>query len=223
MTITLSYIRQEAGNAATFVFEPNEPLTWQAGNSFHLEVPGDYAPIEHTFTISSAPADGHIAITTRPSNSAYKRSLFSLKPGDTLQANAFGGTFTWRETTLRPVFLASGIGITPFHAMLKQCILTGKRLPVVLLYASATDDIIFKTQLDAWAHQHPEFTVQYIVGERLSVPHITTHTDTGKSLFYVSGPSAMVDDISAGLLAHGVLDSQLVRDWFTGRLPESLA
>lgn len=218
MLIKLLHILPQAGNATTFVFEPTEPLTWQAGNSFHLEVPGDYAPIEHTFTISSAPAEGVIAITTRPSASPFKRSLFGLKPGDTVQATAFGGTFTWRDTTLRPVFLASGIGITPFHAMLKERVLRGQGLPLTLIYASATDDIIFKTQLDGWAAAHPEFNLHYIVGERLGASHVTARADTGKSLFYVSGPSAMVDDVSTALQAHGVLDSQLVRDWFTGNL-----
>lgn len=222
MTITLRDIIPQAGNATTFVFIPNEPLTWEAGNSFHLEVMGDYAPVEHTFTISSAPAEGVLAITTRPSDSQFKRGLFSLEPGSTLQANAFGGSFTWRETTLKPVFLASGIGITPFHAMLKQRVLTGQNLPITLIYASRTHDIIFKAQLDEWAANYPEFTVQYIVGERLNSGHIQARADTGKSLFYVSGPSSMVDDISAALQTHGVLDSQLVRDWFTGRLPESL-
>lgn len=222
MNLILRDIIQQPDDATTFVFTPDEPLTWEAGNSFHLEVMGDYAPIEHTFTISSAPAEGVIAITTRPSDSAYKRNLFALKPGDTLQANAFGGTFTWRDTTLHPVFLASGIGITPFHAMLKQRVLTGQNLPITLIYASRTGDIIFKTQLDEWAVSHPEFSVHYIVGERLGLGHVQAHANTNKSLFYVSGPSNMVDDVSAALQAHGVLDSQLVRDWFTGRLPELL-
>ncbi|HKX73558.1 MAG TPA: FAD-dependent oxidoreductase [Candidatus Saccharimonadales bacterium] len=220
MKLTLNHIRAEGGNAATFVFHLAEPLEWQAGHSFHLEVPGDYAPIEHTFTISSAPAEGVIAITTRPSDSPYKRSLFGLQSGENVEGNAFGGTFTWRETTLQPVFLASGIGITPFRAMLKQRVLTGERLPITLIYASATGDSIFKSELDQWATAYPEFSLHYIVGERLNFGHVLAATEPNKSLFYVSGPSLMVDDISAALQAHGVLDSQLVRDWFTGRLPD---
>lgn len=223
MFITLKHIQPQAGSAVTFVFEPTEPVAWQAGNSFHLEVPGDYAPIEHTFTISSAPTEKVIAITTRPSDSPFKRNLFGLAPGDTLQATAFGGAFTWRDTTLQPVFLASGIGITPFHAMLKQRVLHGQALPITLIYASATDDIIFKTQLDEWAAAHPELAVHYIVGERLGVSHIQPLADMGKSLFYISGPTAMVDDVTGALQSQGVLDSQLVRDWFTGRFPETLS
>lgn len=222
MRLTLDHIKQETATAATFVFIPAESLQWQAGNSFHLEVPGDYAPIEHTFTISSAPAEGVIAVTTRPSPSPFKRSLFNFTPGDTAEGNAFGGTFTWRDTTLRPVFLASGIGITPFHAMLKQRHMTGQDLPITLIYASATDDVIFKAELDQWASEHPEFTPHYVIGERLNLAHVQEHTDTNKSLFYISGPSAMVDDITASLQSHGVLDSQLVRDWFTGRFIDIL-
>lgn len=218
MIITLERVIPQAGNAATFVFTPEQPVMWEAGNSFHLEVPGDYAPIEHTFTISSAPAEKVIAITTRPSLSPFKRSLFSLQPGDSVEGNAFGGTFTWRETTLTPVFLASGIGITPFRAMLKQRVLTGQGLPITLIYASATDEIIFKEEIDTWAREYSEFSSHFVIGERLGLGHIQQYASTNKSLFYISGPSTMVDDVSAALSAHGLLDSQMVRDWFTGNL-----
>jgi ferredoxin-NADP reductase len=221
MTITLAQIIPQAGNATTFVFKPSMPTTWKAGNSFHLEIAGDYAPVEHTFTISSAPHERHIAITTRRSDSPFKRSLFAMRPGDQAEASAIGGTFTWRDTSLRPVFLASGIGITPFRAMLKQRVLTGQKLPITLLYGSATDDIIFKTELDEWNTDHPEFTVHHIIGERLRLSHIREYADAKKSLFYLSGPSAMVDDISAALLDDNVLEPQLVRDWFTGHLPDA--
>lgn len=221
MVITLEQSIPQAGNATTFVFIPSQPVAWEAGNSFHLEVMGDYAPIEHTFTISSAPAEQKIAITTRPSDSPFKRSLFALRPGDTVQANAIGGTFTWRESPLRPVFLASGIGITPFRAILKQRVLTGQNLPTTLVYASATHDIIFKDEIDAWAKNHPEFAVHYAVGERLGIGHVRQWADLSQSLFYVSGPSAMVDDISAALTASGAPESHLIRDWFTGRLAEN--
>jgi NAD(P)H-flavin reductase len=52
---------------------------WTAGQSIKLEVPGPYGPLEHRFSISSAPHEGIVAITTRLSGSSYKNSLAALR------------------------------------------------------------------------------------------------------------------------------------------------
>lgn len=220
MTITLRRIKPEAGNAATFIFELNEPFAWQAGQSIKIAVPGPYGPMEHRFTISSAPTEKVIAVTTRPSNSDYKQSLFALTPGDSIDAFALEGTFTWQDTPLTPVFIAAGIGITPFHSIIKERVLAGKSLPTTLIYGVPAGGAIFKDELDKWAREHPSFTVQYVVGERVGLKHVKEFSNLPNSLLYLSGPSAMVDDLSAALLAHGVPESQVLRDWFIGRLPQ---
>src|SRR4051812_31124969 len=59
------------GDVTTFTFRPEAPLMWTAGQSIKLEVPGPYGPLEHRFSISSAPHEGIVAITTRLSGSSY--------------------------------------------------------------------------------------------------------------------------------------------------------
>jgi ferredoxin-NADP reductase len=73
---------------------------------------------------------------------------------------------------------------------------------------------LFKPELDAWQAARPEFTVNYV--KRLTA---APHSIDPHSLIYVSGPSAMVDDLGGTLLAQGVPQSQLLRDWFTGKMP----
>jgi ferredoxin-NADP reductase len=219
MILTLSRIEAQAGNAVSFIFTPREPFSWIAGQSIKIAVPGAYGPIEHRFTISSAPSEKTIAITTRPSSSEYKQVLFNLTPGDVVDGFALEGNFVWRNTSLAPIFIAAGIGITPFHSILKEQVLSGIPLRVTLIYGTSAGHIVFEDELDTWASTNPGFTVNYLVGERVSVPCIMQQADGDTSLFYLSGPSAMVDDLSAALIAHGVLESQLIRDWFIGRLP----
>jgi ferredoxin-NADP reductase len=216
MELQFKEAKQEEGGTTTFSFMPTKPLTWVAGQSIKIEVPGPYGPLEHRFSISSAPYQAFISITTRLSGSSYKNSLAKLQKGDTVRAYGLEGTFTWRESDTPLLFVAAGIGITPYHSILKQRIHEGKPIPVTLIYSSSTDDIIFAKEFDAWQKTHPEFTVRYIMGERLTAMHIP---EPENHLVYLSGPSAMVDDISAALLVQGVPETQLVRDWFTGRLP----
>ncbi|HSE61723.1 MAG TPA: FAD-dependent oxidoreductase [Candidatus Saccharimonadales bacterium] len=209
--------KREEADAATFLFTPPDGFTWTAGQSIKVEVAGPYGPLEHRFSISSAPYEGIIAITTRLSGSAYKNSLAKLQPGDSVKGYGLEGTFTWRESTAPLIFIAAGIGITPFHAILKQRIHEGAPVPVMLLYGSTTPDAIFAQEFDAWQRERPELSVRYIIGR-----HITTFDlpDHNEHLIYISGPSLMVDELSAELIERGVPETRLIRDWFTGRLPQ---
>lgn len=211
----------ETQNAVTFIFTPTAELAWVAGQSIKIAVPGEYGALEHRFTISSAPHQRHIAITTRPSSSDYKQSLFSLRPGDEVEGFAIEGKFTWHHAPLPKIFVAAGIGITPFYSMLKAREHTGQPLDAILLYSSPTTNIIFKKQLDTWTQNHPALQTHYIVGERLSAAHIKAVADVHNSLIYISGPSAMVDIISLALQKDYLVPAaHILHDWFTGRLPQ---
>jgi ferredoxin-NADP reductase len=198
----------------SFTFQPVEPIKWLAGQSIKIEVPGVYGPLEHRFTIASAPYEQVITITTRLSGSEYKNSLASLKPGQLVDAYSIEGDFTWRESPVPHIFVAAGIGITPFHSMLKQRFYENRLLNASLIYASR--HLVYKDQLEHWAAQDPSFKLVFITDRRLNPKDIPNSA----GYIYLSGPSLMVDKLSAALIKRGVLESQLVRDWFTGRLAE---
>ena len=207
----------EVDNVWSFRFRPTEPFTWIAGQSLRLEVPGTYAPIEHRFTISSAPYEKDIVITTRLSDSAYKRSLNTLKPGDSVNAYGLDGDFTWATTEQPKVFVASGIGVTPFYSMLKQQLHESSQVPVTLVYGSS-DRFIFKDSLDAWTAKHSELKIHYSIGQRVTAELVAPYIDAD-SLVYISGPNAMVDSLSNDLVSKYQLPPErLLRDWFTGNL-----
>ncbi|HSW81382.1 MAG TPA: FAD-dependent oxidoreductase [Candidatus Saccharimonas sp.] len=209
----LLFDRREAqtGNATTFIFTPVKPTTWVAGQSIRLEVPGVYEPLEHRFTISSAPSEGHIAITTRNSGSMYKQSLFGLAPGTSLDAYAIEGKFIWQESTSPHLFVAAGMGITPVRSIIKERLNAGLPIAATLLYAAR--EPIFKDEIATWAHNVPEFTAHFL-SRHITADDVATANPQG--LIYITGPSTMVDNISAALIQNGVAENRLVRDWFTG-------
>jgi ferredoxin-NADP reductase len=215
MQLSFESTRPETSDIMTFAFRPAAKFTWIAGQSIKIEVPGPYGPLEHRFSISSAPCEGVIAITTRLSGSSYKNSLARLTAGDRVQAYGLEGDFTWRKSETPHIFVAAGIGITPFRAMFTQRAHEKQPLAATLIYASSREHL-FKSELDDWQKTYPEFTVSYLTGRRVTADDIPKDT---KQLMYISGPSLMVDELSVDLLAQGVAEEQLVRDWFTGRLP----
>src|SRR5262249_60368327 len=74
-----------------------------------------------TFSIASAPDDAEIAIATRMRGSAFKRVLGSVPLGTKVGAEGPFGSFTLHNNVSKPgVFLAGGIGITPFRSMIRD-------------------------------------------------------------------------------------------------------
>lgn len=212
----LLFLRQIPQNdgAVTFVFEPTLPLQWRAGQSIKIEALTPLGPAERRFTISAAPYEGHIAITTRLSDSDFKQSLAALQPGTKVRAYGIEGDFTWPATVHNPIFIAGGIGITPYRAMILQRAHEGLPVKATLFYGSSSQNSIFKQEFDALVQAHPNFTVNY-TSKRIN-PDRISHS-IGQTI-YISGPSLMVDDISAQLINAGIPKTQLIRDWFTGRL-----
>jgi ferredoxin-NADP reductase len=218
MKLKLIHIIPEVANVKTFVFTPQGPLAWIAGQSIRLELPRDsYGVDERRFTISSAPHQKNIHITTRLSDSEFKRHLFGMQPGEHIDAYAVDGTFTWPNSLHSPIFMAAGIGITPFHAMLHQRMHEQKPLQASLFYSNSTSDFVFKNTLERWQTDSPGFVVNYLSGQRLTrdfihnlVPNLQDKT------IYISGPTAMVDDIGNALLKGGHSEHLIKRDWFTG-------
>jgi ferredoxin-NADP reductase len=207
----------ETPGVHTFVFEPQSLVSWIAGQSIRLELPAGWGSEERRFTISSAPFEKTIAITTRLSGSEFKQALANLNPGDQIDAYAIEGDFTWPQTTRKKLFIAAGIGVTPFYAMLKQRRHDGRLLDAQLLIGSSRDTP-FKTQFQQWQTSSPELSVRFynfrITGELVArvVPDFASHT------IYIAGPNAMVDELGEALVNAGLPARQLRRDWFTGNL-----
>lgn len=208
----------EAGEIVSFRFHPEKPLIWQAGQylRYTLHVSGE--PIDHWFTIASAPYEKETMITTRVhADSPFKQTLNMLEPGDTVDATGLDGDFVWRDSDKPLIFVAGGIGITPFHSMITERAHSSPTIPVDLLYANRDDNIAYKSQFDDLSRAHPEFRVSYLIGKKIDADVLNKHfPDLTTSLVYVSGPEPMVDAMSALLHDMGVEDHNLMRDDFPG-------
>jgi len=219
MTLTLIEKEHLIDNVWAFRFKPNGPFSWTAGQYVRVELPHDNPDEEGTkrwFTNSAAPYEGIMQISTRVTGSTFKQALSKLEPGDELQLiEAPEGDFTWQDSELPIVFVAGGIGVTPFHSILKQRVHDGLPLNVTLIYGSRTPDVPFKDELEQWQAADPNLQLQYIVGAPLTAESLAKAVPTlNQSLVYVSGPEPMVQALSKDLMEHGLAEAQLKRDEF---------
>ena len=210
-------------NVTTFWFRPPHKVSYTAGQFIEITLPHanpDERGIKHWFTLSSSPTDPLLSITTKyasEKSSTFKRILFNLKIGDEIQMSDPMGDFVLpKDKTIPLVFVAGGIGITPFHSIVKWLLDTGEKRKIqVILAAHAAEDLLFVDLFRQYGVE-PVLAVD-TDGRRLSGRFILdTIGKPGNKLIYVSGPEPMVETLNADLEKLGAAKNQLIGDFFPG-------
>lgn len=216
---------EKPGNVTRFVFTPETSLIWKPGQFIHYMLPHENADDrgdERWFTISSAPFEKDVWITTRIASdhgSSFKHKLLSLKPGDTVETDEPDGNFVIEDLNRHYIFVAGGIGITPFRSILNQLHHDGKEIRVELLYANRDETTIpFKDELEAISREHEGFNITYFIGDnRIDETVLRSAADKlDNPIYYVSGPEPMVESFKATLENMGIDDQHAKFDYFPG-------
>lgn len=228
MRVVFDHRIDEAANITTFYFRPETPLRYTAGQYIELTLEHahpDSRGHKRWFTLSSPPGEDFVSITTKfaaESGSSFKKALHRLSPGKTVTMSEPMGDFVLPKLVQTPlIFVAGGIGITPYHSILSWLATTNEQRPITLLYAvRSEDEIIFQETFDK-AHQHATIVVAKPSaawgGERgLLTPELIMGIGQPEeeSLVYLAGPEPMVEDLSKALAASGLKKHQLVLDAF---------
>jgi ferredoxin-NADP reductase len=223
MKLTLQEVKPETGDIKTFIFKPHHAVHPLPGQYLYYSLPHpnpDDRETNRYFTNSSAPFEGHVSITTRISDqgSTFKKALVQLKPGDTIEAEEPDGDFILDSPEKPSVFIAGGIGITPFRSIILDLDHKNAPINVTLLYGYRNDDVLFKQLFDEIASRHPEFKVHYVIEPERITPDLIKEKigDIKTPTFYVSGPEPMVEAFEKQLTEMGVPDNHQKQDFFPG-------
>lgn len=222
--LTLEHRLQETQDTASFRFKSKEITDWKPGQYMHFTLGHprpDSRGTERYFTISSAPFEGHIQITTRFSDkksSSFKDALRGMAVGGTIEADGLEGDFIVEDPSQKLVFIAGGIGVTPYRAILLALDHAGAAINVDLLYANRDEDFPYQAELKMLAEKHPTFKTHYFTGtNRLDERAIAAAVgDLVKPVFYVSGPEPMVEAFEGILKGMSVPKSRVKTDYFPG-------
>jgi len=227
MQAVLDHSQAEADNIITYFFRTEKPLDYIAGQFIELTIPHDNPDdrgIKRWFTLSSAPSDELISITTKHAaeSSSYKTALNNLESSDTVTISEPMGDFVLPTDPTRPlIFIAGGIGITPFHSMLRQLKNDDESRPIQFLYGVPNENEIIFQETFVANNQHVTVVVEQPTaewgGERGSITIdkiIGLEEPNADSLIYVSGPEPMIEQLTNDLTSHGFSQSQVVSDYF---------
>ena len=233
---TLSF-RVELAERAWTTFTPGQyaylewiapPLTDEKGNG-------------RNFSIVSPPADLPVlTFATRLTGSAFKKNLETLPDGTPIRVDGPFGTFCLPErfSSTRPfawekpvVFVAGGIGVTPFMSMLRDGLSRLKAISFYLFTTNRTlEDSAFQGEIEELSRHHKNlFLGQFVSQAARPLPHgIEVVRLTPDHLFeaigekarngdfYIAGPPSMVSSFKVALLGAGVLSERIHVDPFLG-------
>ena len=222
----------------TMSFRFDKPAGWsyRAGQSIDMTLldpqETDSEGDLRAFTISSAPRENVIQITTRLRDTAFKRVLQQVPLGTEVKVEGPFGDLRLHNAARPAVLLAGGIGITPFRSILVERI-SGGSLPygVVLLHANRRpEDSAFADELRALERAGrnlifvPTMTAmadsaQSWDGERghIDAAMVARHLGgVADPIYYIAGPVAMVAGLRAMLVASGTDEDDIRTEEFTG-------
>ena len=173
-----------------------------------------------TFTFASAPHEPELLIATRMRDTAFKRTLRFASPGLRVGLEGPNGLMVLHDEAARPaVFMAGGIGVTPFLSMARHA--AHAKLPhqLWMFYSNRRpEDAPFLSELQGLAGANPNFHfVPTMTGMEKS--HSQWRGETGvvgaamierhlrgveRPIYYLAGPPGMVMGMQTMLDGLGV-------------------
>lgn len=224
MKLRLIKKEQEVAGVYSFYFQPEQELIWKAGQFLRYTLPDektDNRGINRFFTIASAPVEKIVRVTTRiaqKKGSSFKNKFNQLEIGAEIEANGPSGEFIIEELDKEYLFIAGGIGITPFRSIIKELSTQGKLPRIELLYANRDTNIVYKAELDEIASNNPQLKIIYIIDpNKIDAITIKEHiANIDRKMIYISGPEPMVEGIEQILQPLGVDKENIKTDYFPG-------
>jgi ferredoxin-NADP reductase len=185
------------------------------------------------FTLASSPTEDslHLGVRFYANSSSFKRALYRIDGRTKIIAGQIAGDFTLpRDPRQKLVFIAGGIGITPFRSMLKYLLDKHQWRDIALFYANKTADEIAYKDILSEAQTKLGIKVFYTLTNTQVIPRNwrglvgridermiqQVVPDYQERTFYLSGPLDMVRAYEHILKNMGVKRDQIKTDFFPG-------
>ena len=226
-SLRVSRIHQESNSVLSLILVPvdGRPLVAAQPGQFvvlRLRPKSDAPPLLRSYSLSDTPSTDHyrVSIKQEPNGVASTYVHTHVKAGDILDVSAPRGSFTLRSSDRPVVLLSAGVGATPVLAMLHA--LAAERSPrqVWWLYGARNrEDHPFAQEsrglVQSLSHSRSKILysrpapddrldMEFTAIGRLGIPVLDELGVPRNADFYLCGPAAFLQDLSAGLAAWGV-------------------
>ncbi|MEW6489536.1 MAG: FAD-dependent oxidoreductase [Thermodesulfobacteriota bacterium] len=228
--------REAAEGIAVLELVTPSGFTFRPGQWCFLKLPdrgfSDDRGLRRHLSFASAPGDDELVFATKLSGSAFKQTLARLAPGDEIELEEPKGAFGLPDDTGTPlIFLAGGIGITPFRSLLRHAVQQGTGHRIALLYSNRTpEEAVFLDDLTELCAGRPNLRFAATM-TRMGDSSRPWNGPTGRigpdliraecpewerALYLLSGPPPMVDAMAASLMELGISVERVRAEKFAG-------
>lgn len=228
--------KEVAEGTMAFQFEKPSGYTFKAGQYLDMTLldppETDSEGNVRSFSIASAPHEGTLMVATRMRDTAVKRVLKTMPIGTAVKIEGPSGDLILQNDSARAaVFLAGGIGITPFRSMVHWA--AKEKLPhrLFLFYSNRRpEDAAFLGELENLEKDNPNYKLiasmtemekshQFWKGETglINQEMLGRHLkDVTSPIYYIAGPPAMVKGLQEMLTKAGLNDDDIRAEEFAG-------
>lgn len=235
----MALLRSEevAEQTMTFVFAKPEGFVFRAGQYVMMRIPSerlvepDARAGMRPISIASAPDDAELVFVMRAGRTGFKKTMWDLKPGETILVGGPLGNATVPEAESGPIaILSGGVGVAPARSILRDAVAKGDPRKYALLYSNRTmQDAPFHDELFSMMDR-PGFTYVWTLTKAEGEPvgsgeergYITADMigrhlpEWREALYYVIGAPAFADSMKAVLLGMGIVPERIHMDPFAG-------
>lgn len=213
---------------AGFDFKPGQSVDLTLLNPPETDSEGNV----RTFSTASAPFEDQLVFATRMRDTAFKRSLKKVPLGTVVKMDSAMGSFTLHKNSAKPaVFLAGGIGITPFSSIVRQADHDRAPHKLYLFYSNwRPEDAPFMDVLQNLEKTNANFRlIATMTGMARSKKTWNGETglinqdmlskylsDLRGPIYYIAGPPAMVSGVREMLVASNVDEDDIRTEEFAG-------
>jgi predicted ferric reductase len=182
----------------------------------------------HPFTISSSPTEDRLSISVK-SVGDFTGTIGDTTPTDRAYIDAPYGAFSFLNHDARNlVFIAGGIGITPFMSMLRYMVDKGLDRNVLLIWGNKAErDIVFRDELDNMVTEMPALRIVHVMSSQDDWPGEKGYVDAAllnryiqdieNSQIFVCGPPVMMTKVIGALQELGALKQRIHYERFALR------
>jgi ferredoxin-NADP reductase/MOSC domain-containing protein YiiM len=228
---------RESSSVMSLVLEPTDglPLSTPLPGQFVVlrirPAPGTPA-LMRSYSLSGQPSDRcyRVSVKREPHGVAGAYIDEKVQVGDVLDVSAPRGSFTLGPGDAPAVFLSAGVGATPVMAMLHALAAEASSREVWWLYAARRGrEHPFaqeaRTLLKTLAHGHSHIRysspdpedrrgIDFDTDGRLDVGVLREQEVPRNADFFICGPSAFINDLTAALVAWGVPTGRIHTELF---------
>jgi predicted ferric reductase len=207
---TVSSVERQPGATAVTLRPVGRAMRWRAGQFAFLNIVGASSAEAHPFSLAGGPNPaGTIHFEIKPLGDWTRRLPDRLQPGSQVQVEGPYGRFDFRKGGQRQIWVAGGIGITPFLAW-AQSLSPGQTRQIHLVYSSRTSaEVIGRDVLVEAAEHVSGFSFDLAVTEtdgRLDAGRVIAGApfDTNGADIFFCGPAKLRATILKGLESRGI-------------------